>query len=79
MYLGDKPVDQHFFSSTAYVHQVDLFFATLTVREHLQFHAMVRVRKEVAVPDRLKRVEEVRYFVFVFGLGFVWLWPGVVS
>lgn len=40
--------------------QVDLFFATLTVREHLQFHAMVRVSKEVAVRDRLKRVEEVR-------------------
>ena len=38
---------------------MDLFFATLTVREHLQFHAMVRVKKEVAVPDRLKRVEEV--------------------
>ncbi len=60
VYLGKKPVDQHFFSTTAYVHQVDLFFATLTVREHLKFHAMVRVKKEVAVPDRLKRVEEVR-------------------
>jgi ABC-type multidrug transport system ATPase subunit len=39
---------------------VDLFFATLTVREHLKFHAMVRVGKQVSVPDRLKRVEEVR-------------------
>lgn len=59
VYLDRNPVDTHFFSSTAYVHQVDMFFATLTVREHLTFHAMVRVRKEVAVADRLRRVEEV--------------------
>lgn len=59
VYLDRKPVDTHFFSTTAYVHQVDLFFATLTVREHLTFHAMVRVKQEVAVADRLRRVEEV--------------------
>ncbi len=59
VYLDKQPVDQHFFSTTAYVHQVDLFFATLTVREHLTFHAMVRVKQEVAVADRLRRVDEV--------------------
>jgi len=59
VYLDRKPVDTHFLSTTAYVHQVDLFFATLTVREHLTFHAMVRVKQEVAVADRLRRVKEV--------------------
>ena len=44
---------------TAYVHQVDLFFPTLTVREHLTFHAMVRVGEDVPKQERLRRVEEV--------------------
>ena len=44
---------------TAYVYQEDLFFATLTVREHLTFHAMVRVKKSVPTQDRLQRVEQV--------------------
>lgn len=53
------PTLTHSLIYTAYVYQEDLFFPTLTVREHLTFHAMVRVNKSVPVEDRLKRVEQV--------------------
>lgn len=43
-----------FGSSSAYVHATDLFFATLTVREHLTFHGMVRVPSSVPVEERLQ-------------------------
>jgi len=43
----------------AYVHQVDLFFPTLTVREHLSFHAMVRVGEDISREVKLRRVDEV--------------------
>jgi hypothetical protein len=38
----------------AYVHATDLFFPTLTVREHLTFHGMVRVPSSVPVPQRMQ-------------------------
>lgn len=38
---------------------MDLFFPTLTVREHLTFHAMVRVGEKVSKAERLARVEDV--------------------
>jgi hypothetical protein len=44
---------------TAYVYQDDLFFPTLTVREHLTFHAMVRMPKTVQPHHKRERVEEI--------------------
>lgn len=43
-----------FFLLIAYVHATDLFFPTLTVREHLTFHGMVRVPSSVPVPQRMQ-------------------------
>jgi ABC-type multidrug transport system ATPase subunit len=41
------------------VHQEDLFFATLTVREHLTFHARVRMRRGKRGQSTLERVDHV--------------------
>lgn len=40
----------------AYVYQDDLFFPTLTVREHLQFHAAVRMPERVAHHTKMEKV-----------------------
>jgi ABC-type multidrug transport system ATPase subunit len=40
----------------AYVYQDDLFFPTLTVREHLKFHAMVRMEKNLADYKKMDKV-----------------------
>ena len=44
---------------SGYVQQDDLFFVTLTVREHLWFQAMLRNGKNVPNADKLQRIEEV--------------------
>jgi len=44
---------------SGYVQQVDLFFGTLTVKEHLKFQAMVRMDAEIPMNKRMERVEEV--------------------
>ncbi|XP_023327438.1 protein white, partial [Eurytemora carolleeae] len=44
---------------SGYVQQDDLFFGTLTVKEHLTFQALVRMDKEISLKDRLERVEAV--------------------
>ncbi|KAK3770915.1 hypothetical protein RRG08_036514 [Elysia crispata] len=44
---------------SAYVQQSDLFMETLTVREQLQFRAMLRMDKKYDTEERMKRVEEV--------------------
>lgn len=41
------------------MYQDDLFVPTQTVREHLTFHAMVRMGQSKAMHERLKRVEDV--------------------
>jgi len=57
--FNGKPVDKHYFGSTAYVYQDDLFFPTLTVREHLTFHAHARMGADVTEEAKLARVDEV--------------------
>ena len=42
-----------------YVEQEDMFFENLTVREHLVFHAMLRMNKSVTKLEKLKRVDQV--------------------
>ncbi|XP_071156888.1 protein white-like [Mytilus edulis] len=44
---------------SAYVQQDDLFIGALTVREHLQFRAILRMNKSIRKSKRLERVEEV--------------------
>ena len=46
-------------SVSAYVQQDDLFIGTLTVREHLNFQAAVRMDKHLSHIQRMERVEEV--------------------
>ena len=46
-------------SVSAYVQQDDLFIGTLTVREHLNFQAAVRMDKHLSHSQRMERVEEV--------------------
>ncbi len=43
---------------SGYVEQEDLFFENLTVREHLVFHAMLRMEKSVPKSEKLKRVDQ---------------------
>ncbi|XP_045168960.2 protein white-like [Mercenaria mercenaria] len=44
---------------SAYVQQDDHFIATMTVKEHLTFRALLRMEKEVSKKRRLERVDEV--------------------
>ena len=41
------------------MYQDDLFFPTLTVREHLQFHAMVRMPQNMQPHHKREKVEEI--------------------
>ncbi|KAK3797704.1 hypothetical protein RRG08_054721 [Elysia crispata] len=52
-------VDKNINDMSAYVQQDDLFIGTLTVREQLQFRALLRMDKRVSARDRLDRVEDV--------------------
>lgn len=46
-------------AQSSYVQQDDLFYPHLTVREHLVFHAMVRMDRNIPESQRIKRVNEV--------------------
>lgn len=57
-----KVLDQ----KAAYVQQTDLFIGSLTVHEHLLFHAMVRMNKNINYAHRIERVDEVINEVTLF-------------
>lgn len=59
VFVDGKPADNTFFGLTAYVYQDDLFFPTLSVREHLRFHAMVRMPKEIQSHIKDEKVESI--------------------
>lgn len=46
-------------AQSAYVQQDDMFIGTLTVREHLQFQARVRMDRHFNAKERMDRVQEV--------------------
>ena len=46
-------------SVSAYIQQDDLFIGTLTVREHLEFQALVRMEKTFTAKQRKERVDGV--------------------
>jgi len=56
---GQPVTPSSLLASSAYVQQDDLFFGSLTVREHLTFHALLRMDKGMAKADRMERVESV--------------------
>ncbi|KAH7110041.1 ABC-2 type transporter-domain-containing protein [Dactylonectria estremocensis] len=59
MLVNGKPFDASFQRKTGYVQQQDLHLETATVRESLQFSAMLRQPKSVSKKEKHKFVEEV--------------------
>ncbi|KAF1980084.1 hypothetical protein BU23DRAFT_444908 [Bimuria novae-zelandiae CBS 107.79] len=59
MFVNGKPLDASFQRSTGYVQQQDLHLETATVRESLQFSAMLRQPKTVSKQEKYDYVEEV--------------------
>ena len=59
MLVNGKPLDSSFQRKTGYVQQQDLHLETTTVREALQFSAMLRQPKSVSRKEKLNFVEEV--------------------
>ncbi|XP_012935697.1 protein white [Aplysia californica] len=59
VYLNGVPITDGMRNVSAYVQQSDLFIHTLTVREQLQFRALLRMDKTLGKKARLARVEEV--------------------
>ncbi|KAH8709999.1 ABC multidrug transporter-like protein [Phaeosphaeriaceae sp. PMI808] len=59
MFVNGKPLDPAFQRSTGYVQQQDLHLETATVRESLQFSAMLRQPKTVSKKEKYEYVEEV--------------------
>lgn len=59
MFVNDKPLTSSFERSTGYVQQQDLHLETATVRESLQFSAMLRQPSSVSIKEKNKHVEEV--------------------
>ena len=42
-----------------YIQQEDLFFGTMTVKEHLVFHAMLRMDRNISKEAKMRRVYQV--------------------
>ncbi|KAJ5706894.1 hypothetical protein N7488_006695 [Penicillium malachiteum] len=59
MFVNDKPLTSSFERSTGYVQQQDLHLETATVRESLQFSAMLRQPSSVSIEEKNLHVEEV--------------------
>ncbi|KAK2590459.1 hypothetical protein QQS21_011860 [Conoideocrella luteorostrata] len=59
MLVNGKPLDASFQRNTGYVQQQDLHLETATVRESLQFSAMLRQPKSVSKKEKYDFVEEV--------------------
>ncbi|KAK7407843.1 hypothetical protein QQX98_010014 [Neonectria punicea] len=59
MFVNGQPLDAGFQRKTGYVQQQDLHLATATVRESLQFSAMLRQPKSVSKEEKYQFVESV--------------------
>lgn len=59
MLVSGKPLDASFQRKTGYVQQQDLHLETATVRESLQFSALLRQPKTVSIKEKYAFVEEV--------------------
>jgi len=56
---GEPVTPSSLLAVSGYVQQDDLFFGSLTVREHLIFQALLRMDRDVPKKQRMERVEEV--------------------
>ncbi|EWM22109.1 abc subfamily abcg [Nannochloropsis gaditana] len=59
IYLNEAPARKQYLSMVGFVDQHDLFYPTQTVREHLEFHAMVRLGAQVRTSAKMARIQEV--------------------
>ncbi|KAF7289878.1 hypothetical protein MIND_01362200 [Mycena indigotica] len=59
MLVNGRPRDQSFQRKTGYVQQQDLHLATSTVRESLEFSALLRQHKSIPKAEKLAYVDEV--------------------
>lgn len=57
--LNGKSPKGDYFNSTAYVHQKELFFTQLTVKEHLRFHAVCRLAPKRSTEECYRRVDKI--------------------
>ncbi|CAG9988747.1 unnamed protein product [Clonostachys byssicola] len=59
MFVNGRPLDAGFQRKTGYVQQQDLHLSTATVRESLQFSALLRQHKSISKEEKFKFVESV--------------------
>ncbi|KAG1660600.1 Protein white [Nymphon striatum] len=63
--VNNKKMDKKFAKLSAYVQQDDLFYPTLTVKEHLKFQAALRMDRHIRHEERMSKVDKV---IIDFGL-----------
>ncbi|CEM05801.1 unnamed protein product [Vitrella brassicaformis CCMP3155] len=54
-----RPIDASFIKQSAYVQQEDLFFANLTVKEHLMYQARMRLPRSLSDGEKEQQVDAV--------------------
>lgn len=59
IHVDGRSPKSDYFTHTGYVHQKELFFSSLTSREHLMFHSINRLGGKYTKHQCLKRVDEV--------------------
>ena len=59
IHVDGRSPKSDYFTQTGYVHQKELFFSSLTSREHLMFHSINRLGGKYTKDQCLKRVDEV--------------------
>ncbi|CAF0935940.1 unnamed protein product [Rotaria sp. Silwood1] len=61
--VNGTKMGRHINRVAGYVQQEELFIPSMTTREHLYFHAMLRLNRDVSKEQRIKRVEELLDFL----------------
>jgi len=67
--LDGRPLTSKYFLHTGYVHQKELLFSHLTVREHLTFHSVTRLSRGHTMEECLARMEAVLQEVDMMKVG----------
>ncbi|CAF4896713.1 unnamed protein product, partial [Rotaria sp. Silwood2] len=57
--INGQKMKQDISGVSGFVQQEELFIGSLTVREHLRFHSMLRLGKEFTEDERINRIDEV--------------------
>ncbi|CAM4904796.1 unnamed protein product [Rotaria socialis] len=61
--VNGTKMGRHINRVAGYVQQEELFVPSMTTREHLHFHAMLRLNRDITKEQRLNRVEELLNFL----------------